>query len=323
MSTKRKDDHIKFAKDQGVTHNALDDIGFIHHSLPFLSLDDINLETTILGIKFPLPFYINAMTGGNKQGNAINEKLAALANHFNMPFFLGSQSLALKDERVSDTYRDLRAKFPNLFIVSNINPNFTLTMANHALNVVNANALAIHLNSIQELTMAEGDRDFTKWHDNIKTIINNVKVPVIVKEVGYGMHDVTLKVLNDLHVKYIDVSGTGGTNFTRIEMARINETANVLTNFGRSTKDSLLNALKYSSFTVYASGGINDASHIVKVLALGAKAVGMAHFFLKLSELPLDEMINAVNSLIIDLKKIMVLLNAKTINDLNIRHLIM
>lgn len=323
MSVTRKDDHIKYAKSLGHTPNEFSRVRLIHHSIPTLSINDVSLNTTLFNKTFAAPFYINAMTGGNKAGNAINEKLAALANYFNIPFFVGSQSLMYKDAKVRDEYIKLRQAFPDLFIVANVNPNATLSMAKDAVNVLKANALAIHVNSIQELTMAEGDRDFSKWDANIKSIIEGLDVPVIIKEVGYGMHDVTLTKLQALGATYIDISGSGGTNFTTIEMMRSGQTSNVLSEFGRSTVDSLQSAVNNYNFTVFASGGIKSASDIIKALALGARACGMARYFLDLSELSIAQAINNVESLISDLKKIMLLLNVKTLNELNKSHLIL
>lgn len=322
MSKSRKDDHLRLALDLAEGANEFSAIRFSHCSIPDFSLDEVNLETLILGKPFPHPFYINAMSGGNKSGNTLNLKLAALASHFNLPFFLGSQSVALKDKREEEAYRELRKAYPGLFIVANVNPNVSVEEARRAINMVKANALAIHINSVQELVMAEGDRDFSKWHKNIEAIIKNIDVPVIIKEVGYGMSKSTLVKLQKLGATYIDISGASGTNFTKIELARSGVSESSLLDFGRSTLSSLKDALTFSEFIVYASGGINNAGSIVKSLAVGAKAVGMAHYFLKLSEAPLEEMIKTVELLITDIKKILLLLNIKTIKELKIDHLV-
>lgn len=321
MSKSRKDDHLKLALDSSLTNNEFSAIRFKHVSIPDYSLNDINLETEILGKVFPLPFYINAMSGGNASGNIMNLKLAALASHFNLPFFLGSQSVALKDAKEEVAYLELRNKYPNLFIVANVNPNVSVEEAKRAIKMVSANALAIHINSVQELVMSEGDRDFSLWSKNIKAILKNISVPVIIKEVGYGMIHETLVKLSNLGAHYIDISGASGTNFTKIELARSGVENSSLLDFGRPTISSLRDALTFDAFSVHASGGINNAGSIVKCLAFGAQAVGMAHYFLKLSELPLEEMIKTVELLITDIKKILLLLNVKSIKELKVEHL--
>lgn len=322
MSEERKNEHLALAKARKITTNDFDAIRFIHHSIPSLALDDIALSTTFLEHEFNYPFYINAMTGGNAEGNEINIKLAALAAHFGLPFFVGSQSLAFKSKSARLAFADLRDKFPDLFIVANINPNFTPKMAQEAVEMLDANALAIHVNSVQELVMAEGDRDFTNWKSNIEKILEVINIPVVVKEVGYGMHEETLLLLQDIGVKHIDISGTGGTNFSHIELARQNKMDSSLLDFGISTVESLLIARNYKDFEILASGGINSAGSIIKALAMGAKAAGMAKYFLDLSELSHEKMIKKVDELIIDLKKILVLLNVKSVNELNLDHLI-
>ncbi|OQC49644.1 MAG: Isopentenyl-diphosphate delta-isomerase [Tenericutes bacterium ADurb.Bin024] len=321
MSRRRKDEHIAIAKMAKIRKNDFSHIRFIHHSIPSLSLKDIDLSTSFLGHKFNYPFYINAMTGGAKKGDKINAKLAILAQHFGLPLFVGSQSLAFKNKESRLAFETLRFNFPDLFIVANINPNFTAEMASDAVEILGANALAIHVNSIQELVMGEGDRDFTKWKDNIANILKTVKVPVIVKEVGYGMHEPTLLLLQELGVKHIDISGMGGINFSLIELKRQKKKDSPLLDFGISTVDALLLARNYPSFEVLASGGINNASSIIKSLAMGAKAAGMAKYFLDLCNLPVPEMIKKVDELIIDLKKILVLLNVKSVRELNLDHL--
>lgn len=321
MSKNRKNEHLKYAREYLPLANDFDKFRFIHHSVPSLSIDDIKLETTILDHTFPYPFYINAMTGGTAKGDRINFKLAALANHFNLPFFIGSQSLAFKDPSIIKTYEKLRETYPTLFIVSNLNPNFTAHMADKAVQMVKANALAIHINSVQEMVMAEGDRDFRLWESNIKAIIQSASVPVIVKEVGYGMHQDTLNTLYKLGVRRIDVSGTGGTNFSHIELKRRGEEGSPLLDFGLSTVESITTAVKDGRFIVHASGGVRNAGDIVKALALGAKAVGLARYFLELSDLSLDEMILMVEELINDLQKILLLLNVKNPGELTKEHL--
>lgn len=321
MSKGRKDDHIKLAKKQELLDNDFSKIRLIHHSVPSLSINDIDLKTMYLGHTFDYPFYINAMTGGNSDGNVINLKLAKIASLYNIPFFVGSQSLAFKESGVKEQYIALRNAFPDIFIVANVNPNFSLEMAKEAISMLRANAIAIHVNSIQELVMAEGDRDFSKWLTNIETIVKCVDVPVIVKEVGYGMHLKTLESLIKIGVKYIDVSGKGGTNFTEIESARKGQKDSPFKDFGLSAVESLLIAPQIPEITYFASGGVRNGVDIVKALALNAQAVGMARYFLDLSELPLEEIKGKVDLLIEDIKKTLVLLNVKTPQEVNRNHI--
>ncbi|HKL94822.1 MAG TPA: type 2 isopentenyl-diphosphate Delta-isomerase [Haploplasma sp.] len=316
MISNRKDDHIKYALEEEIVTNDFDLIKLNHDSLPSLRFDDIDLSTNFLGKKVKYPFYINAMTGGSIKALEINKKLALIAKEFGLPFVLGSQSAALKDDSLIETYQIVRDVYPDVFLVSNVSANATLEQAKKAISMVKANALSIHLNVIQELVMNEGDRDFSKWESNIKTIINNVKVPVIVKEVGFGMSKRTIRHLSQIGVKIIDVSGKGGTNFARIERKRYNSKGTIFDDLGISTVDSLKNAKDFIGL-VYASGGIRNALDIFKSLTLGAKAVGLSNYFLQLTNLDLKDAIKEVNSLISDLKKLFIIYGVKSIKEIN------
>lgn len=315
MISNRKDDHIKYALEEEIITNDFDLIKLNHDSLPSLKFDEIDLSTNFLGHEVKFPFYINAMTGGSVKALEINKKLALIAKEFGLPFVLGSQSAALKDESLIETYQIVRDVYPDVFLVSNVSANATLEQANKAIEMVKANALSIHLNVVQELVMSEGDRDFSKWESNIKTIIDNVNVPVIVKEVGFGMSEKTISHLSQLGVKIIDVSGKGGTNFAIIERKRYNSKGTIFDELGISTVDSLKNAKDFNGL-VYASGGIRNALDIFKALMLGAKAVGLSNYFLQLTKLDLNDAVKEVNDLISDLKKLCIIYGVKNIKDL-------
>lgn len=300
--SKRKDEHIKFANEEEVGTNDFDKIILEHNSLPNLNYQEINLESDFLGFKSNYPFYINAMTGGSQKALEINKKLALIAKHFNIPIVLGSQSAAFKDPKLIETYKIVRDNYETGIIVANVSANATLEQAIKAVEMVNANALSIHINVVQELVMDEGDRDFSKWQSNIKTIVDNLTVPVIVKEVGFGMSKEVIERLKSLGVKYIDVSGKGGTNFASIERKRSVNNDFIFEDVGISTVNSLLNG-KDIDITLHASGGIRNALDIYKAIKLGAKNVGLSQYFLKLTNLELNEAIKEVEKLIDNLIK--------------------
>ncbi|MGE4341666.1 MAG: type 2 isopentenyl-diphosphate Delta-isomerase [Bacilli bacterium] len=317
MSEKRKDEHVLFAKKITRPANDFDRISLINQGLVRLSLKDIDLTTSILGRRFSYPIYINAMTGGTEKTKKINEKLALIAKRFDIPFFLGSQSVALKDSELSHTFKIARDTHPHGFIVANVSANASLIEAKKAVEMVKANALAIHINLIQELVMGEGDRDFRSWIDNIKAIVNGLSLPVIVKEVGFGMSKETMQTLLDCGVKYIDISGRGGTNFAAIERMRNQDEVSVFEQLGISTVDSLMNAKAFEDHAdIYASGGIRNALDVIKSLVLGAKAVGLSYYFLTLTSLEEVEMMERVESFLMDLTKLMVIFNAQNIAQL-------
>ncbi|HHW79455.1 MAG TPA: type 2 isopentenyl-diphosphate Delta-isomerase [Acholeplasmataceae bacterium] len=316
--SKRKDEHIKYALKEKEITNAFDQIKIDHISLPLFNFDDVNLETTFLGYKIPYPIYINAMTGGSKKAHKINLKLSLYAKKFNLPMVLGSQSAALKNADLIDTYKVVRKNNPDGIIVSNINLNYNSKDANKAIEMVFANAISIHLNPVQELVMKEGDRNFSEWENNLKDILLNVNKPILVKEVGFGMSESTIIRLKSLGVKYIDISGSGGTNFAKIERLRKKGKNTIFDNVGIETVEAIANAKEhYDEF--YASGGIRNAHDIFKALYLGSSAVGLSKYFLSLTKLSNEKAFSKIEELINDLKKYFVLYGYKNLFEMKNR----
>lgn len=275
----RKDEHLSLAKAfHKEKTNDFDRIRFVHHSLPELSVDEVDISTSFLTFNLPQPFYVNAMTGGSQRAQEINQQLGILAKETGLLVATGSVSAALKDPSLAPTYQVLRQENPRGVIVANIGAGLGLEEAQRAIDLLQADALQIHLNLPQELVMPEGDCDFTNWLKSIEAIVAKIPVPVIVKEVGFGVSQETLAQLIAIGVTAVDVSGQGGTSFTQIENARRpkRELA-FLDDWGQSTVISLLESLPWQKqLTVLGSGGIRNSLDIVKGLALGAKSMGVA-----------------------------------------------
>lgn len=319
----RKNDHIKYALEQAQSTNDFERIRFIHSSLPNISLDDVNLSTSFCGFDFNYPIYINAMTGGTEESYIINDKLSQLANYFNLPMASGSLSIAIKNPQTKQSFEVIRNNLPNGIVIANIGADKTIVEANKAIEILDADILQIHLNVVQEMIMPEGDRNFVNLKENIINIKNNVNIPVIVKEVGFGMDRKTLEKLKKLGIKTIDISGKGGTNFALIENKRRKIPFDTLNDFGLTTVESLLEANIVSNLEILASGGIMTPMDVVKALALGSKAVGMAGYFLRLvTENSLSDAIKKFEHFILEVKTIMTILNAKKIDELKTKELI-
>ncbi len=310
----RKDDHISGARKQKPLNNDFDRIRFIHRSLPQTSKDKVDLKSRFSSFIIPYPLYINAMTGGSETAKSINKALATIADYFNLPLALGSASAAIKEDKWLESYQVV-SKIHTGLTFANIGADKTLADAEEAIHMINADLLQIHVNAPQEMIMPEGERDFTKWLDNIETIVKNVPVPVIVKEVGFGMDKSTVAKLKAIGVKTVDVSGSGGTNFALIENERRQKPYTTLNTWGLSTVESLLEANQIQDIEVLASGGIRHAMDIAKALTLGAKAVGMSGWFLRqLDQHPLKTVIENTEHLFDELKTIMTLLGVNTID---------
>ena len=318
----RKDEHLRLAISfhDETKESDFDLIDYIHNSLSNTNVDNIDISTSIAGFKLNHPFYINGMTGGTKLTKEFNQKLAILARETNTLMGVGSISVALRHKEIEDTFKIVRKENPNGIILANLGADKTLEDAKKAIHLIDADGLQIHINPAQEIIMPEGERDFTKWIKNIETIISNIGVPVIVKEVGFGMSRDTIKLLKSIGANTIDISGKGGTNFAQIENSRRKkDSLAFLENYGLSTAESLLEAQDFVSNTeIISSGGIRNAYDIVKSLGLGAKSTSMAGKFIMLvnDDIDIENVIDTVNNWKYQIKSIMALIGANSISEL-------
>lgn len=312
----RKDEHIKYALKYKSNHNSFDDMELIHQSIPKYNIEEIDLSTNFAGYRFEYPFFINAMTGGSKKGEKINEKLSEVAQKCNLLFVTGSYSAALKNPE--DNSFNIVKKNENLLLGTNIGTDKDYKAGLQAVENLNPIFLQIHVNVMQELIMPEGSRNFSKWEDNIKEFVKKIKIPLILKEVGFGMSEETIRKGIELGVKTFDISGRGGTNFAYIENERRNNTLSYLNEWGQTTVTSLLSVGRYiNDVEIIASGGVRNPLDMIKALILGAKGVGMSGAVLRLAETnTVDEMVEILNNWKKECKIIMCALNAKNINEL-------
>ncbi|AQY51069.1 isopentenyl pyrophosphate isomerase [Listeria weihenstephanensis FSL R9-0317] len=316
--SRRKDEHIALAYRQYQENaSSFEDIRFIPQSLPDFHKEDVALHTYFAGQKFELPFYINAMTGGSARTQKVNQDLAIIAREVGVAMAVGSQSAALKNPDLEDTYKVVRAEHPDGLIFANISADNTVDDARKAVDMLRANALQIHINVAQELVMKEGDRDFSNWLRAIEKIIALQEFPVIVKEVGFGMSREMMQQLQNIGVETIDLGGKGGTNFARIEGDRRRDQAyDFLGDWGLTTAESLLDC-QNSTAEILASGGIKTPLDVVKCLSLGAKSVGIAGAVLyELKKSDVETTIQVFQGWSNQLKSLMTLLNAKTVAEL-------
>ncbi|GLF81999.1 MULTISPECIES: type 2 isopentenyl-diphosphate Delta-isomerase [Bacillus] len=316
----RKKQHIEHALSTG-QHAAtgLDDVSFVHASLPDLATSQIDTQTTIGGLTFGSPIFINAMTGGGGESTyEINRSLSIAAKETNIPVAVGSQMAALKDKEERRTYEVVRKVNPDGIVFANLGSEATMKQAQEAVNMLEANMLQIHLNVIQEIVMPEGDRDFRGALERIAAIVESVGVPVVVKEVGFGMSKETAGKLFHAGVAAVDVGGFGGTNFSKIENLRRQKALRYFDQWGIPTAASLAEVhTAFQSQTILASGGIQDALDVTKSMALGASAAGLAGFFLKsLTSGGESGLIEDIMELQEDIKMMMTVLGVKTIEEL-------
>jgi len=279
----RKDDHVRLAAEQqreDAGRSGFDDVRFVHHALAGIDADRVSLGVEIAGTEWSVPFYINAMTGGSENTGRLNRELAIAARETGVAIASGSLSAGLDDPSAMPTFRVLRDENPHGVVWANLGVERSADDARRAVDALEADALQVHLNSVQETVMPEGSRRFSGWERSLAAIRDAVEVPVIVKEVGFGLSARTLSRLGDLGIGYADVSGRGGTDFVRIENARrVGGDYAYLAGWGQSAVECLLDAPAPSP-VLLASGGVRTPLDVVRALALGARAVGVSGTFL-------------------------------------------
>lgn len=279
----RKEEHIKYAKESYSNNDYFKDVIILNNSIPEINYDEISLKTKFLGNIINMPLIINAMTGGADLSFNINRDLSIIANEFNIPMAVGSQSIMLKDKSFENSFKIARKNNKDGIIISNLSAMSSLENVKRAVSSLEANAIQLHLNVSQELVMTEGDRNFKGMLNNIENIITNIDVPVIVKEVGSGISFDACKKLKNIGVKYIDVGGKGGTSFIKIEALRNNsDICKELMQLEIPTPQSILFCRAVSDdLNIISSGGISNSIHLIKSLILGANIVGISGAILK------------------------------------------
>lgn len=319
----RKDEHVELAEKLYGSHPLTDfeAMTFVHHSFPNMDVADVDLSTQFAGFNLELPFYINGMTGGSDKTATINRYLALVAKETGLAMASGSVSAAIKHPEVAESFSVIRRTNPNGIIFANLGAEHSTENGKRAVDILQADALQLHVNAPQELVMpnGEGERSFTNWLNQIEKMVTEVGVPVIVKEVGFGMSRKTIQQLIAIGVKTIDVSGRGGTNFVAIENSRRSKQEfSFAENWGQSTAVSLIESAEYQNkVEILASGGIKTPLDMVKALSIGARACGLSGHFLHLIQTEgVEKTIAEVEQWRQTLKTLMTLLGTKKVADL-------
>ncbi len=307
----RKDDHIihtlKLYKRPALS--GFTDVTLVHNALPEVSENDISLETELFGKVTGAPLIINAITGGGFVPAKVNEALAVASRETGLGMAVGSQTIAVEKPEFAGSFSVVRKINPGGLIMANVGAHVTVDTALEAVEMISADALQVHLNVPQEAAMIEGDRDFRGWINNIAGIVRKIEVPVVVKEVGFGISYEVARLLKEVGVTNFDVGGRGGTNFISIEGLRGNRKLDFLESWGITTVASIVEVkMSCIDSTIIATGGITNALEVAKALALGAKAAGIAGVFLKvLFERNVEGLIEMIECVKSDLKKILLM----------------
>lgn len=329
----RKRDHINICLNEDISFrtktNGFEKYDFIHNAVTTQDFTKIDLATKFLNYKISFPFMISCMTGGTKQAENINEMLSTAANMLKIPVGVGSQRQALENDSFHDSYKVIRKNAKDVPVVGNIGGAEVARMKSlkeirKLVDLVEADAMVVHLNPLQELIQPEGNRNFSGLLKKIEKLVKLLDVPVIAKEVGSGIEKSAAKKLLDAGCKGIDVAGAGGTSWSAVEMKRKNnpnENENYLWDWGLPTSycvRTVSELKKKYKFTLIASGGITSGIDISKALALGADITASARpIFIQVMDHGFEGVVDLIESWFEDVKKIMFLTGSKNIGQLN------
>lgn len=289
----RKKDHVDITVNQDVNYRqptGFEQYQFVHNSLPEVNFDEVRTEVSFLGRTFSFPLFISSMTGGYTEAGAVNAVIAEFCEAHNLPFGVGSQRAMLENAEETSSFSIVRQKAPSAFIAANIGGAQLvggLSKKNTKILVesIEADAVIVHLNPLQELMQPEGDRNFKGISEGISQLVNQVSIPVIVKETGAGISGQMAKRLLDLGVSVIDIAGAGGTSWAKVENKRKSTNPeNAFDEWGNPTLTCLkeVKLLKNEyDFEIIASGGIRSSFDILKSLCLGADFAAAAQPIIK------------------------------------------
>ena len=326
MISDRKLEHLLICENYDVSFKnkttGFEDIELIHNVLPEIDKQEIDLSTSAFGKKLDSPLFITAITGGHPAAKEINKQLAIAAETNNIALGVGSQRAACEHPELEDTYTVVRENAPNCLLVGNIGAP-QLNLAEKAVDILDADILAIHLNPLQESIQPEGDLDARGYLDLINQITSAVDIPIVAKETGCGISAESAEALVDAGVDFIEVEGAGGTSWAAVETYRAEDRylGETFWDWGIPTAISTAEVTNAVNVPVISSGGIRSGLEAAKAIALGADAVGMALPFLKnsVSQEQLNKFISRFND---SLRIAMFLVGASNIEELKEANLV-
>ncbi|NJD23653.1 MAG: type 2 isopentenyl-diphosphate Delta-isomerase [Melioribacter sp.] len=328
-TSKRKKDHIELCLSDNVAFktktNGFENYEFEHFAITEVEFDKIDLSTVFLKKKINYPFLISCMTGGTEEAENINEKLAVVANELQIPIGVGSQRQALEDKKYHSSYRVVRKNAGKVPVLGNIGAaqvaksKKIIDDIRLLIDLVEADAMVIHVNPLQELLQAEGEPEFKGLVKNIEKICSKIKTPMIVKEVGSGISKKAAKRLLEAGVKGIDVSGAGGTSWAAVELIRSNKADSYFQEWGLSTSycvRKVKELKKDFNFTLISSGGISNGVDIAKSIALGADVTASARIILQeVMKNDINYVVHLIQSWFLTVRRILYLTGCKDINN--------
>lgn len=330
MHNQRKTEHLRISLEEDVRFRnlttGLERYHFVHQALPEINRDHVNLSLTLLGKELRAPLIISSMTGGTEEAELINKNLALAAQIHGLGMGVGSQRAALEEPSLSHTYW-VRDVAPDILLLANLgavqlNYGYGVEHCRRAVEMIEADGLILHLNPLQEALQPEGNTDFSGLLPKIEAVCRELAVPVIVKEVGWGISEEVARKLVNVGVAAIDVAGAGGTSWSEVEMHRADSEAlrciaAAFADWGIPTAESIQMVRRAApGLTLIASGGIRTGVEAAKAIALGADAVAMATPFLKPATISYEAVEEKIGEILEGLRTAMFCVGAKNLREL-------
>lgn len=329
----RKADHIEICLKENVQSRyattGFEDVHLIHKALPELEKEKIDLQTTVFGFEFSAPIFIGAMTGGTTKATKINSAIAKTVEELHLGMSVGSQRIAVDNPKIEKSFSVVREKAPTAFILANIGgpqlvTKYGVKEAQKAVEMVKADALSVHLNSLQEAVQPEGDTNYSNLFQKICLLVQGLDVPVIVKETGSGISAEDAKMLEKSGISGINVAGVGGTSWAAVEYYRAKarnhhfsqRLGETFWDWGIPTAVSLVETVKSVRLPIIASGGLRTGIDITKALALGASLTSATYPFLSPATKDSEDVKKTLMYLIGEVKNAMFLVGANSIQKL-------
>jgi isopentenyl-diphosphate delta-isomerase len=326
----RKTEHIRINLEKDVQFprltTGLDNYRFLHRALPELDLDEIDTSITLFGKRLAAPIVISSMTGGTDLAHNLNQRLAEVAQANQIAMGLGSQRAGIEHPELVYSYQ-VRDVAPDILLFANVgavqlNYGYGVEQCQRAVDMIEADALILHFNVLQEAVQPEGDTNFAGLLRGVEQVCRGVTVPVVAKEVGWGFSEQDVRNLVDVGVAAVDVAGSGGTSWSEVEYHRAPtafhaRVAAAFADWGIPTAEAVQYAVQAApGLPVIASGGLRDGIDIAKSIALGAIAGGLAGHFLKAADQSVEAADQFARELAAQIRIAMLCSGARTITDL-------
>jgi len=328
---KRKADHIRISLEEDVTFGTttpgFERYRLTHCALPEFDLQAVDTRVQLFGHALAAPLLISSMTGGTDEAGSLNRRLAQAAQETGIGMGLGSIRAALEDPALLPTYQ-VREIAPDILLLANLgavqlNYGYTADHCRRAVEATEANGLILHLNPLQEALQPEGQTDFSNLLSKIEVVCRRLEVPVVIKEVGWGLSAAVARCLADAGVAGLDVAGAGGTSWSQVEMHRATsdlqrEVAPVFRDWGIPTAQAVQQLrAQLPNLPVIASGGIRTGVEVAKAIALGATACGIAQPLLVAANESIAAVTHAISVILRQLRIAMFATGAKDIAALS------